>query len=38
MSGARPSLTQVTVLGLIVVPLTLAAALAALSVTNPAGG
>lgn len=38
MSDARPTLAQVTVLGLLVVPLTLAAALAALSLTNPAGG
>jgi arsenical pump membrane protein len=36
-SGARPSLAQVTVLGLIVVPLTLTVALVALSLTHPAG-
>lgn len=38
MADARPSLTQVTILGSVVVPLTLAAALVALSSTNPAGG
>ena len=36
-SGARPWLAQVTVLGLIVVPLTLTVALVALSLTHPAG-
>lgn len=38
MADTRPSLIQVTILGSIVVPLTLAAALAALALTNPAGG
>lgn len=38
MSDAHPSLTQVTVLGLVVVPLTLTTALVALALTNRAGG
>ncbi|HUJ56077.1 MAG TPA: SLC13 family permease [Gaiellaceae bacterium] len=37
-AGARPSLVQVSLLGIVLVPLTLAAALAALSLTHPAGG
>jgi arsenical pump membrane protein len=36
-AGVQPSLRQVSVLGIFLVPLTLAAALAALSLTHPAG-
>ena len=36
-AGARPSLLQVSVLGVVLVPVTLAAALAALSLTHSAG-
>lgn len=38
LTGARPSLRQVTLLGMVVGPLTLAAALAALFLTDPRAG
>lgn len=37
-AGARLSLVQVTLLGVVIVPLTLAAAVALLSLTHPPGG